>query len=252
LGLVYLGSGGGAARSVLNSCIVSSNGSARAGGVLASRLNNCLIVFNGAGFGAGAAYSTLVNCTVANNHGGATHGKAGVGIEGCLATNCIVVNNWNTWEGLDNFIFSTLSYSRTSPMPTNGIGNISSEPLFVDATAGNFWLQPGSPCIDAGMDLSAIVMNDLAGFRRPLDGNRDGVVGFDMGAYEFNPLFLISISKVGANVRVCWFDYVPGMKLQTTPSLSSGIWSDAAVSPNTTCMELLLTSGNMFFRLFLP
>jgi len=249
---VTLGSGGGAARSVLNSCIVSNNGTAEGGGVAWSTVNNSLIIGNGAGFGAGAIHSTLLHCTVANNYGGATHGKAGVGVSDCLATNCIIVDNWSDWEGLDNYLRSTLSYSCTSPMPTNGVGNITNAPLFVNAASGDYRLQPGSPGIDAGMDLSGIVTDDLAGLRRPLDGNRDGIAGFDMGAYEFNPLFLTSISKVGSNVRVCWFDNVPGMKLQTTPSFSSGLWSDVAVPPDTTCLELPLTGSNAFFRLLLP
>ena len=75
--------------------------------------------------------------------------------------------------------------------------------MFVDAASGDYRLRPGSPCIDAGTNLSALVSSDLNGLPRPLDGNRDGVAGYDMGAYEFNPLFFTSITKVGNNTRLC-------------------------------------------------
>jgi hypothetical protein len=68
-------------------------------------------------------------------------------------------------------------------MPTNGVGNITNAPLFVDA---NNWadlrLLPDSPCIDAGN-------NDYVTSLTDLDGNpriQNGIV--DMGAYEFVPL----------------------------------------------------------------
>jgi hypothetical protein len=235
----------------LANCVLVENSAVIGGGVYGGTLSNCLLISNYGGFfGKAANKSVLIGCTVANNNGSPFHSTSGA-VTDCFATNCIVVNNWTSSGGFDNFLNSTLSYSCTSPMPTNGIGNITNAPLFVNAAGGDFRLQPGSPGIDAGMDLSASVGSDLAGLRRPLDGNRDRVVGFDMGAYEFNPLVLTSVSKVGSNMRVCWFDSVPGMKLQTRPSLT-GMWTDVTVPPDANCMEFPLTSGNMFFRLSLP
>jgi len=67
-------------------------------------------------------------------------------------------------------------------MPTNGVGNITNAPLFVDT---NDWadlrLRPDSPCIDAGN-------NDFVTWDTDLDGNPRIVSGtVDMGAYEFVP-----------------------------------------------------------------
>jgi hypothetical protein len=62
-------------------------------------------------------------------------------------------------------------------------GNIDDgrDPGFVDATPGvnDFHLSPGSPAIDAGLDLSALgLITDLDGTKRP-HGD-----GYDIGPYE--------------------------------------------------------------------
>ena len=65
-------------------------------------------------------------------------------------------------------------------------GNISGDPLFVDATAGNFHIRIGSPAVDAGSNTGAPA-TDIDGDPRPLDGNGDGVAVVDMGADEILP-----------------------------------------------------------------
>ena len=47
-------------------------------------------------------------------------------------------------------------------------------------------LLPGSPAIDAG-SMADCVSTDQRGFYRPIDGNGDGVLGCDIGAFEFDP-----------------------------------------------------------------
>jgi hypothetical protein len=65
------------------------------------------------------------------------------------------------------------------PMPTNGFGNITNAPLFVDYTGGNFRLQPTSPCINAGNNAFVSGGTDLDGNPRIVGGT------VDIGAYEY-------------------------------------------------------------------
>jgi hypothetical protein len=52
--------------------------------------------------------------------------------------------------------------------------------MFVDAANGNYHLQPGSPCINAGTNDSVTVQTDLDGNPRIMD------VLVDMGPYEYD------------------------------------------------------------------
>lgn len=61
-------------------------------------------------------------------------------------------------------------------------GNIDADPFFVDQLQGDFHIQSGSPCINAGFNGAPVIpSNDKDGFPRILPVG--GVV--DMGAYEF-------------------------------------------------------------------
>jgi len=71
-----------------------------------------------------------------------------------------------------------------------GVGNIDADPLYVDPGAGDFHLQPGSPCIDAA-DGTAAPELDADGNARVDDPDTTntglGPPWADMGAYELQP-----------------------------------------------------------------
>jgi hypothetical protein len=80
-----------------------------------------------------------------------------------------------------------LSYCCTTPMPTNGVGNITNAPLWVDYDGRGLALQSNSPCINAGHNLYVGSATDLAGNPRIVGGT------VDLGAYEFrSPQSIIS------------------------------------------------------------
>ncbi|MBL1216075.1 MAG: right-handed parallel beta-helix repeat-containing protein [Planctomycetes bacterium] len=61
------------------------------------------------------------------------------------------------------------------------------DPMWVDAASGNFLPQPGSPAIDGGLGVAGINI-DIRDLSRPIDGDRDGLAGYDLGAYEYDPV----------------------------------------------------------------
>lgn len=156
-------------------------------------IRNCLISQNsstttrgGGGFYADAGGNYIQNCTIAGNSGGNDSGGMRNHFGRVLFENTIIYSNsaathpnWNnesvTW------------FTNCCSTPTNGMsgtGNTANNPLFQDAVNGNYRVQKGSPCIDAGVNQDW--MNnavDLDGHQR-LDRFLRRV---DMGAYEFLP-----------------------------------------------------------------
>lgn len=194
-------------RITFDRCIFrNNNASSRAGGLQiyhgeGSLVVNCLFYSNVcAGIGGAVnvyhARVTFEHCTMADNSA-----PRGVGVYtsngGTMsATNCIF---WdvNGSAGLDyggglspkqpaesNQGFIDLSYCDVRggfAAPANGTtaNEITGDPLFV--AAGDYHLQSGSPCINAGTTIGA-VLEDLDNGVRPTGG------GYDMGAYEYGSL----------------------------------------------------------------
>lgn len=67
-----------------------------------------------------------------------------------------------------------------------GEGMLSANPQFVNAAKGDFRLKPSSVAIDAGTKTGA-PRHDLAGTKRPLNGDGINQREYDMGAYEAAP-----------------------------------------------------------------
>ena len=120
------------------------------------------------------------------NYGGGTY-------DGTL-NNCIVYFN----DGGNYDLASTLNYCCTTPMPTNGVGNITNDPAFVDAAAGNYHLSSGSPCINAGNNAYVVGSTDLDGRPRIIGGT------VDIGAYEYRALLVWSGSPSPVPPYATW------------------------------------------------
>ena len=176
----YDGGGGGYSGTLVN-CILAGNtaslfNSGNGGGVYNSVLVNCLLTGNQAGYVGGAASGcTLINCTVVSNSAGAYNGS----LSACTAKNSIVYYNFSYYTNADinsgsYFTNCCMSFAVTF----GGANNFTNPPVFVNLTGGDFHLQIGSPCINAGDNALAPAGTDLDGNPRIVDGT------VDMGAYE--------------------------------------------------------------------
>ncbi|MDD5570317.1 MAG: sugar-binding protein [Bacteroidales bacterium] len=94
--------------------------------------------------------------------------------------NCIVsgISNYKKGPNTLNFTYTYSDFWSNSFATPTGTGNISVNPLFVDAANGNYQLQTGSLCINAGTSTGAPTV-DFAGVSRPQGA------GYDIGAYEY-------------------------------------------------------------------
>ena len=165
-------------------------------------LVNCVLANNTTAGEGGAMHSdlstpTMTNCTISGNtgdRGGGLFTYAGTVV---TLTNCVA---WANTDSLGSIEASQL-YRNASENDFivnhscvqgwtgeyGGVGNMADDPLFVSPDQGNRRLQSDSPCIDAGSNdaLPEDVTTDLDGRPRFVDGDENGSVIVDLGAYEF-------------------------------------------------------------------
>lgn len=177
-----------------------------------SSLVNVLISGNTANQGGGIyndnAWPKLTHVTLTGNYASAALGGGGMynSNQGALpaVTNSIIWGNLPTQITEDGGN-TTVTYSDVQA-GLAGMGNINLDPLFVvplaatstAQTGGNYHLQKTSPLIDLGSNKAVnfshlgqqiLLLWDLDGNARMVDGNKDGTAQVDMGAYEyFDPL----------------------------------------------------------------
>ena len=102
----------------------------------------------------------------------------------------------------NNLVFGNTTNYANFAVQTGLNGNISADPLFSNVVANDFHLTSLSPAIDAGSAVAA-PDHDFSGSSRPLDGNADGLVRFDIGAFERVPEPSITLMTL-AGLGVLW------------------------------------------------
>lgn len=169
----------------LTNVTFSTNSSYKGGGIYNTgsnpTLNNLTLSSNSASLSGGGIYNNSGNPTV---------------------TNSIV------WGNSPNQIFGapTVTYSIVEG-GFIGDGNINADPLLNPLSSNGGFVQTqavtdGSPAIDEG-DLAHCPEFDARSFARPTDGDEDGIVGCDMGAYEissYTPNFPLNLGVEGNGV----------------------------------------------------
>lgn len=132
--------GGAVWGGTLQNCLLSRNAASMGGGACVAVLNNCALTGNHADSGGGTYACTLNNCTLTDN--GASLGGA---VQASTLVNSIV---WfNTAGSADNYTDDCqLSYCSTTPLPSEGAGNVDLEPQLWDGVH----LAAASPCRGRG------------------------------------------------------------------------------------------------------
>jgi len=103
-----------------------------------------------------------------------------------LEVDFFVSGDQPSWD--NNLVFGNSANYFGIADQTGANGNISADPLFINQNANNFQLHSGSPAIDAGtLAISHLPPTDFAGHPRVVDGDGDGDLLPDMGAFEFIP-----------------------------------------------------------------
>jgi hypothetical protein len=174
------------------------------------RFINCLLADNFAaivgGVILGNAQAEFVNCTLVNNRAGAIDPAAsGIAAFGSIFTvdNTILWGNrFSTGRDDDqpgisgefaqiSVDESALSINHSDVEGWSGVhggtGNIGDDPQFIDEANLDLHVLIGSPVIDAGHNAAVPteLLLDLDGNPRILNGNGDGTIEVDMGAYEY-------------------------------------------------------------------
>ena len=252
------GQGGEILRSVIQGNYARSGGGVMMeyGGVL----NNCLVVDNMAnesGGGVSGSSSILNNCTIVENSVTNSMSSFGGGgfVSGMMGNN--MLNNCILWgnTAVMNANLSLQPYGDSAKYCctpsgegiTNGVnGCITSEPLFVDASSGNYQITLSSPCVNAGANeiqidpynsdavtnVVALSATDLAGNARINNGT------VDIGAYEQTtllPSFVIT-TTTGEH----------GTISPSSPSVYQGFDQEFLIQPATAYqIESLLVDGSV-------
>ncbi|MFH2092991.1 MAG: choice-of-anchor Q domain-containing protein [Pseudomonadota bacterium] len=181
-------------------------------------ITNCLFYDNEAGYTTNNGYAavtyysdkktpgtdtiTLLNSAFWGNRAqgtfaGAIHNRGAV----FAIANSIFWNN----EGVAGIhsshgsIVNSIVQNNAFSFLTNGGNNLNIDPMFVN-TAGtsgtwDFNLTDSSPAIDSGADNAiGLPATDIENKKRKADGNNDGTIIVDMGAYEYGSSFIYGVT----------------------------------------------------------
>jgi hypothetical protein len=155
----------------------------------------------------------------------------GAVVGGTSMVNCILWGD-NGGTQYPEYEGPTATYCDIAGGIVSGTGNISSDPLYINAFHGNLRLASNSPCIDAGSNAAVSVSTDLDGNSRILNNT------VDMGAYELVPMLTVKSGSFIYNATRPTVEMVFSGPLLAGSSISPG----SLILTNTTTGETIDTT----------
>ena len=152
---------------------------------------NSLFRQNAAEGNGNAIYCNTTNARILNSvfyDNTADDGGTGIAVYNTIGyfslSNSILYHNGDQEIGGSNHDEITVSHNLIEGGWGTDLSNIDADPMFVGASYDNFTLKAGSPCIDAGLNLTILPDEDIDGHERIIDGDGDGLPVVDMGISE--------------------------------------------------------------------
>ncbi|MFH0907642.1 MAG: choice-of-anchor Q domain-containing protein [bacterium] len=226
----------GVPESIITHCVISGNVAGVGGGIWTEKtlaLEHTTISGNTAsnagggvfknhpGTGIQTAVGRVRNCLIVDNTALTNGGGIYANSTTTLVSNCILYTNAASTNANHAFVSNSITFSHTctEPLP-GGPGNIATNPGFVSGPIGDLHLRSGSPCIDAGTNLSwTATGRDIDGQPR-LSGARP-----DMGCDEAQ--FVIRAVTRNATSSLVTVDAVVdgAFQIDASPTPSPAAWT---------------------------
>lgn len=250
---------------IANSSRTSSSGYIGPGAIYVGDENfaaiNCTFIRNTGKVGAIYNYlrGTQINCSFYGNKGNSTYGAVG-GVyndNGGKQINCIIYGNSTTGPSLGNEVFNLGSNTGQTNCLVGGLpfnrdanGNFGADPLFFNAAGDDLHISPGSPAINAGVNVTnPDIPTDLDGYPRITGSVRD------IGAYELHSgivgysLSGVSVNRYQVGVGLVNTDRFTETNVRITSATLGGYPTATALPLNT---GTILASGSKTVVLSFP
>ncbi len=185
----------------------------------------------------GGSSPTLTNCTFSGNKASSRGGGIDNEQSSPVLTNCILwadtPDEISTRTAFPEVDYATVVTYSDVQGGYPGRRNIDADPLFVDPANGDYHLQPGSPCIDAGDNTAPDLPDyDFEGDDRILDGDGNGEATVDMGLDEFIPILVEVEIDITPSTPSNVIELGPGADVPVA-ILTTGGFDATSVDPST-------------------
>ncbi|MFC1517203.1 choice-of-anchor Q domain-containing protein [Candidatus Margulisiibacteriota bacterium] len=205
-----------------NKAVISDGGAGANYGKV--KIINSIFVSNNALNSGGALYNINTDCKIINStFFKNTAQVTGDSVQGAAQTNIINSILWNNRSGHGLKGTITVTYSDLQNWSGGGLGNITSDPMFINEGTFDLHLNPASMALDTAT-YSIGVITDFDGNSRPLGS------GYDMGAYEAVPFNVVNVDQATGYSTIA--QALASANAGETLEVNTGVYNENLTWPN--------------------